>query len=660
MSAEVGSVKYKVELDDSGLDQEVSKTESTLSSKLGKAAAGAGKAAAGALAIGTTAMVGLGKAAIDGAKDAAAFGDNIDKMSQKIGISAEAFQEWDYIFSQNGADISILETGMKTLSSSVADAGNGSKSAQEKFKALGLSYKDLGKMSQQDIFATVIKRLQEMPEGAERTALAADLLGKSAMELGPLLNQTADDTEALKQQAHDLGMIMSDEAVKSSAAYTDSMDNLQRAFQGAKNAMLDDLMPGLTQVTDGFAALVAGSDGATEQIIAGIESLAQSVIDSIPQVVEKIKGFAEKFAEVAPELIGALAQALITAIPELMPAVTELIMQLIQMFIQLMPELIQVGGTIILSLVNGLAQALPDLIPAAVDAVLTIVETITDPDSISSVIDAGMALLKGILDGVIKAIPILVQRAPEIIINLITTLIANLPKILACGVDLLVGLIDGLMQALPQLIAAVPKIVSAIWDTIMKTDWLDLGVKVLTAFIKGIGSMLGSLGSCLGDIVDMIAEAFGGPVGQAIKWGKDLIEGFIGGIKDAAGALWDGLCDIGNGIKSFIGFSVPEKGPLHHADDWGPDFVDLFTSGIEDNAHKVTDAVEDLAGDVAMGFNASIDYNVPDIAGYARDLSASVTGTGQTQIEVPVMLDGREIARASAWYMGEQLAWEAR
>ena len=61
-----------------------------------------------------------------------------------------------------------------------------------------------------------------------------------------------------------------------------------------------------------------------------------------------------------------------------------------------------------------------------------------------------------------------------------------------------------------------------------------------------------------------------------------------------------------------------------------------------------------------MGFNSDINYNVPDLAGYAKDLSASITGTGKTCIEVPVIIDGREVARASAWYMGEQLAWEAR
>ena len=53
-------------------------------------------------------------------------------------------------------------------------------------------------------------------------------------------------------------------------------------------------------------------------------------------------------------------------------------------------------------------------------------------------------------------------------------------------------------------------------------------------------------------------------------------------------------------------------------------------------------------------------YNLPDISGYAADLSASMTASAATEIIVPVNINGREVARASAWFMNEQLAWEAR
>ena len=265
---------------------------------------------AGAAVAGAAAVAGFGKAVVSNAKETAAYGDNIDKLSQKIGISAEAFQEWDYVFGQNGADIGILETGMKTLASAVADAGNGSKSAQEKLNMLGLTYDDLGKMTQEDIFSTVIERLQEMPAGAERTSIAADLLGKSAMELGPLLNQTAEDKQALKDQAHDLGAVMSDAAVKDSAAFTDSMDNLSRAFAGAKNTISDQFLPGLTDVTNGLANLIAGNDGASEQLTAGFAKLADGVSESIPGIVDMITSLVSSIAEVAPELLKSLSEGI--------------------------------------------------------------------------------------------------------------------------------------------------------------------------------------------------------------------------------------------------------------------------------------------------------------------------------------------------------------
>ena len=66
----------------------------------------------------------------------------------------------------------------------------------------------------------------------------------------------------------------------------------------------------------------------------------------------------------------------------------------------------------------------------------------------------------------------------------------------------------------------------------------------------------------------------------------------------------------------------------------------------------------EVAKTVSESFTA--DVNLPDISGYASDLSAMITASSATEIIVPLSVDGREIARASAWYMNEQLAWEAR
>ena len=176
-------------LDSSGFDQgaeEASGKAQSLGSKIKSGLGTAGKIAGAALVAVGTAAVGATKALIDGASATAQYGDHIDKMSQKLGISATAYQEWDAILQHSGTSIDSMQRGMMTLSKA---AENGS----ESFEKLGISQEDVASMSQEDLFGAVIKGLQGMEEGTERAVLAQELLGGAAKELGPLLNTTAED-----------------------------------------------------------------------------------------------------------------------------------------------------------------------------------------------------------------------------------------------------------------------------------------------------------------------------------------------------------------------------------------------------------------------------------------------------------------------------------
>ena len=180
-------------------------------------------AVSGAVTAGGGAMFGFAKKSADTA-------DRVDKMSQKIGLSREAFQEWDYILSQNGASVDGLKIGFKKMTSQidkVISAGDASGTA---FEALGMNIDDLKGKSREEIFSKVIAGLQGMDDETQKASLASDLLGRSALELAPLLNQTADSTEALRKRSHDLGLVMSDDAVDSGVKFTDTLDSLQRAF----------------------------------------------------------------------------------------------------------------------------------------------------------------------------------------------------------------------------------------------------------------------------------------------------------------------------------------------------------------------------------------------------------------------------------------------
>lgn len=118
--------------------------------KVGQIAKDVGKAMAAAMAAISTAAIAAGKKLFDMATDVAEAGDAIDKTSQKVGISAESFQEWDYVFKRCGADVNGLQNGMKKLSGVISDAAAGSSSACEKLAAVGLSIDDLNGKSQEE------------------------------------------------------------------------------------------------------------------------------------------------------------------------------------------------------------------------------------------------------------------------------------------------------------------------------------------------------------------------------------------------------------------------------------------------------------------------------------------------------------------------------
>lgn len=263
-------------------DDAAKKTQSSLS-----------KVVSGAVSFATStkAMVAAAAAGIFSVADSvASVGDTIDKQSQKLGISAEAYQEWDAILGHCGASMDSLKAGMKTLSSAIV---TGSADQVTAFKAVGLSIDDVRKMSTEDVFAAVITGLQGMEEGADRTKIATTLLGRSAQELGPLLNTSAEATEEMRQTVNDLGGVMSNEAVAASAKFKDTLQDLQTASGWFKREFVSDILPAVTAGMQGLTStMVAGKNGVVqlkESFVSNFNSII-SVLDRASYSLNKFLG----------------------------------------------------------------------------------------------------------------------------------------------------------------------------------------------------------------------------------------------------------------------------------------------------------------------------------------------------------------------------------
>lgn len=88
---------------------------------------------------------------------------------------------------------------------------------------------------------------------------------------------------------------------------------------------------------------------------------------------------------------------------------------------------------------------------------------------------------------------------------------------------------------------------------------------------------------------------------EAYKWGMDIIDGIVKGIKGAASAVKDAVNGIAEDIRKYLHFSVPDEGPLVDYESWMPDFMAGLAKGINDSKKIVIDAIGNVAGDIKIG-----------------------------------------------------------
>lgn len=354
---------------------------------------------------------------------AAEYGDTIDKMSQKMGMSSDAYQEWDFVLQHCGASIESLKPAMKTLATA-AESGS------DAFAQLGISQEQIAGMSQEQLFDATIAGLQNVTDETQRTYLAGKLLGRGATELGPLLNTSADDVADMRAQVHDLGGVMGSDAVKAAAAYQDSLQNMQYAFSGLKNNISGELLPTLTLIMDGVTKMLTG----------GGDEVAAAVGDLVVSLSGQLTAQAPRMMSVALAFIAALVTGLLSALPDLTGTAIELV------------------GALLL----GIADQLPGIIVAAATAVQGIADKLTAPESITLLVQAAVQILLALANGLVGALPELIDTIPIIITNLVDAVLASLPEIVEAGLQIIIALASGIITNSGHVLAVVPKLIVAL------------------------------------------------------------------------------------------------------------------------------------------------------------------------------------------------------
>lgn len=123
-------------------------------------------------------------------------------------------------------------------------------------------------------------------------------------------------------------------------------------------------------------------------------------------------------------------------------------------------------------------------------------------------------------------------------------------------------------------------------------------VDAFTGFASKIKEKAVSIGTHITDGIEVAIDYIRDLPHKMTEWGKDMIDGFVAGIKSKVSNVENAVIGIGNKIKSFLHFSRPDEGPLRDYETWMPDFIGRMAEQIEQQKGKITNAVQSMAGEM--------------------------------------------------------------
>lgn len=583
---------------DKGLDAS-EKKGSSFGQKLGSVIGTGAKIAGAAITATGAATIASATAFVNGAKKVASYGDGIDKLSQKMGFSRQSLQEWDFILQHNGSSIETMKASMKTLANAVANG-------DDAFKKLGISQKQLKKMSQEQIFAKVITGLQNVKSDSQRTYLAGKLLGRGATELGALLNMSAKETEAMRKQVHDLGGVLSDEGVKASANFQDSLQNMNTAFSGMKNNMMANFLPSLTTVMDGLAKVFSGKD--TEYGMKTIEVGIMSLVD-------KLKAEMPKFLALGKTIFISVIQGFAPMLPSLVSTIFDIGVQAITTVSSMLPSMMPIIITGIQNSLTALLTALPIIVSGLTQLITGIVNWLADASNVELVVNSIVKVCSEIVGSIGMILPILIPAIATIIEKLATAMTSpdNIEMLLQAVLTIIGGLAVGIVKALPILVKAITNVVKNLGELLAR--FFEKAVPLVADGIENIVNKAKKLGS---DIKDSVSKFFKDGISNLGKFVSDIIgkiaelpSKFMSIGSDAIRGLWNGISNmskwIGEKIKGF------GKGVLNG-------LKDFFKIKSPSRLFR-----DEIGKYLALGVGEGFEMSIPNVIGDMKDSMSGLT-----------------------------------
>lgn len=581
----------KIVLDDSEYNKGVDAAESRMSKFGGFLKNGlktAAKIGTAVTAVGTAAVVGLSKQAVDAYATFEQLEGGVEKLygegaEQIKKYAAEAYKTSgksanEYMESATGFSAALIKSlngdmqkaaeltdvAMRLMSDNVNTFGSDAESVQNAI--MGISRNNF----------TLIDNLKLGYAGTAQGMLElindSGVLGYTLKDTSELANVGFANMILAIQKIQEEQGIAGTTAKEAMLTIEGSATATKKAWQNVITAIGGG--GDIGKAIDGLISSIFGEnegEGLVNQLVPRIEQTMKGVgkliVKAAPIIGEKLPALASALLPSLVSSVGSLISSLAVSLPELITMLTaqlpDIVNLIVNTILELTPLILDLGLQVILALAQGLTENLPELIPKVVDVVLQITNTLID--NVDLLIDGAIALIIGLATGLINALPLLIEKIPEIVIKIVNAFIENAPKILEAGATLVMLLIQGISNLLPTLWEKSKEAGSGIIDRIL--EWFKklpenigywLGQAIATLIKWGIEA-IAWVRSEVPKIIQQVTYFFMTLPGKIydvlknlpakmIEIGYNIVTGIWNGIKNATGWLTKQISGFASGV----------------------------------------------------------------------------------------------------------------
>lgn len=245
---------------------------------------------------------------------------DIRESAQRLGVTTSVFQRLKVLADQNGTSVEGLGTAFRTLANNAVQPTKESAAALSK---LGVSAKDTNGQfkSTNDLFFEVAGALADVSNETERSALAQDVLGRSAQDLKPIFAGGRAEIEKQRKALAAMN-VLSEETINQADDLSDSWKAIGPSLLVAAEPLIKFLLPALATLTELLTKgidVVAKWTKQTDFASIALTALAFAMVTKVLPGLELMVGLGGGATKVLLGMAGAGARAAISFLRMALP-----------------------------------------------------------------------------------------------------------------------------------------------------------------------------------------------------------------------------------------------------------------------------------------------------------------------------------------------------